>query len=56
MSWFLLILFAGNAQFFPVSNKAQCEELKLAVLASYGKGTALVDVRCVSTNGDTPKK
>ena len=53
MSWFLIVAFAGSAQVLPVADRATCEELRGAVLSMYGRGSALVDVRCVVSPGDS---
>jgi hypothetical protein len=49
MSWFLIIVLAANVQVIPVASRAQCDAIRAELLNAYGKGSALLDVRCFST-------
>lgn len=54
--WFLVVMLAGSVTIERVDSKAQCDDLRQIILGSYGKGSALVDVRCVSVDGVNARK
>lgn len=56
LTWYLIVMLAGSVTVQHVDSKAQCDDLRQVILASYGRGSALVDVRCVSVDGAPGKK
>ena len=54
MTWFLLAMFATSVTVIPVASKAQCELLRAEILNGYGRGSGLVDVRCIASSDQSP--
>ena len=57
MSWFLIIMMVGNVSVERMETKAGCEAVRAEILATFARGSGLVDVKCVSVqDGNSPTR
>ncbi|MCC7325572.1 MAG: hypothetical protein IT521_02040 [Burkholderiales bacterium] len=55
-TWFLILIFAGNAQVIALPDRVSCETLKSEIVAAYGKGSSFQNAVCTTVPGSTPRK